>query len=326
MITLKAYKQTFESTLKNCISNSAPKSLHNPINYLLGLGGKRLRPILTLLSADIFGNNHSKAIHAALAVEIFHNFTLMHDDIMDSAPLRRGAATVHSKWNVNTAILSGDAMMIYAYQVLENYEGLLYRKLNRLFSKTAIDVCKGQQYDLDFETKSKVTKVDYLKMIRLKTAVLVGCSLKMGALIGGANKADSEDLYDFGVLLGTAFQIQDDYLDAYGNPESFGKQFAGDIIENKKTILYHQAMENGSSKEKAALSNWFSNQIKVKDIANKINAVKLLFDKTGSSDSSRALVSKYTEAAFDKLNSLDISTENKVLFKTFGTNLMERKF
>ncbi|OUW34700.1 MAG: polyprenyl synthetase [Flavobacteriaceae bacterium TMED179] len=326
MITLNAYKETFESALKNTISTSAPKTLYIPINYILGLGGKRLRPILTLLSADIFGNNHSKAIYAALAVEIFHNFTLMHDDIMDSAPLRRGLATVHKKWNVNTAILSGDAMMIHAYLALENYEGSLYRKLNRLFSKTAIDVCKGQQYDLDFETKSEVSEAEYLEMIRLKTAVLVGCSLKMGALIGGGNDTNLKDLYDFGVLLGTAFQIQDDYLDAYGNPESFGKQFAGDIIENKKTILYHKAMENGSSKEKTALTQWFSNQIKGKDVADKINAVKLLFDKTGASESSKALVSKYTEAAFKKLDSLDISIENKVLFKTFGINLMERKF
>ena len=326
MISLKDYKQTFESALKKNILISAPKTLYTPINYLLGLGGKRLRPILTLMSADIFGNNHVKAIDAALAVEIFHNFTLIHDDIMDSAPLRRGQVTVHKKWNVNTAILSGDAMMIHAYLALENYEGSLYRKLNCLFSKTAIDVCKGQQYDLDFETRSKVSKGEYLEMIRLKTAVLVGCSLKMGAFIGGANEANAKDLYDFGVLLGTAFQIQDDYLDAYGNPKSFGKQFAGDIIENKKTILYHQAMENASSKEKTALSKWFSNQIKGKDVVDKIKAVKVLFDKTGSSKSSKALVSKYTAAAFKKLDSLDISIENKVLFKTFGINLMERKF
>ena len=326
MTSLKSYKQFFEIALENSYSTSPPSALYQPIYYLLNLGGKRLRPILTLMAADIFGNNHRKAIDAALAVEIFHNFTLMHDDIMDSAPLRRGSATVHNKWNTNTAILSGDAMMILAYQALESYKDPLFRKLNSLFSKTAIEVCKGQQYDLDFETQLEVTQGDYLEMIRLKTAVLVGCSLKMGALIGGANQADSKNLYDFGVLLGIAFQIQDDYLDAYANPESFGKQLSGDIIENKKTILYHQAMENGSSKEKTTLRNWFSTEVKEKNVSKKINAVKSLFDKTGASDASKALVIKYTQAAFEKLDILDISDKNKIIFKNFGTNLMERKF
>lgn len=326
MTSLTDYKQFFEIALENSCSTSPPAALYQPIYYLLNLGGKRLRPILTLMAADIFGNNHQKAIDAALAVEIFHNFTLMHDDIMDSAPLRRGSATVHNKWNTNTAILSGDAMMILAYQALESYKDPLFRKLNSLFSKTAIEVCKGQQYDLDFETQLEVTQGDYLEMVRLKTAVLIGCSLKMGALIGGANQADSKNLYDFGVLLGIAFQIQDDYLDAYANSESFGKQLSGDIIENKKTILYHQAMENGSSKEKTTLRNWFSTEVKEKNVSKKINAVKSLFDKTGASDASKALVIKYTQAAFEKLDILDISDNNKIIFKTFGTNLMERKF
>ena len=326
MTALTVYQKTFENALKNSYSTSAPESLYLPIHYLLNLGGKRLRPVLTLMAADVFGNNHHKAVDAALAVEIFHNFTLMHDDIMDSAPLRRGSATVHKKWNVNTAILSGDAMMIQAFQALENYKGSLYGKLNRLFSKTAIEVCKGQQYDIDFETQPEVSQVEYLEMIKLKTAVLVGCALEMGAFIGGANETDSKDLYDFGVLLGIAFQIQDDYLDAYGDPESFGKQLGGDIIENKKTILYHQAMENGSSKEKTNLSNWFSYEIKEKNEIEKINAVKSLFDKTGASKKSKALVIKYTEAAFYKLDRLNISENNKIIFKTFGTNLMERKF
>lgn len=326
MTSLTDYKQFFEIALENSCSTSPPAALYQPIYYLLNLGGKRLRPILTLMAADIFGNNHRKAIDAALAVEIFHNFTLMHDDIMDSAPLRRGSATVHNKWNTNTAILSGDAMMILAYQALESYKDPLFRKLNSLFSKTAIEVCKGQQYDLDFETQLEVTQGDYLEMVRLKTAVLIGCSLKMGALIGGANQADSKNLYDFGVLLGIAFQIQDDYLDAYANSESFGKQLSGDIIENKKTILYHQAMENGSSEEKTTLRNWFSTEVKEKNVSKKINAVKSLFDKTGASDASKALVIKYTQAAFEKLDILDISDNNKIIFKTFGTNLMERKF
>ena len=326
MMTLKNYKQTFESALMNSISTSTPKNLYTPINYLLNLGGKRLRPILTLMSADIFGNNHSEAIDAALAVEIFHNFTLMHDDIMDSAPLRRGKATVHNKWDVNTGILSGDAMMIEAYRALENYSDPLYGKLNRLFSKTAIEVCKGQQYDLDFETQSEVSQDEYLEMIRLKTAVLVGCSIRMGAIIGGANDVDSKYLYDFGVKLGIAFQIQDDYLDAYGNFESFGKQSYGDIIENKKTILYHQAMKFGSSQDRKALKNLFSCDTTEDNKLEKIKTVKSLFDRTGASIASKDLVIKYTESAFNRLDRLDISNNNKNIFKTFGTNLMERKF
>ena len=325
-MTLKNYKQTFESALMNSISTSTPKNLYTPINYLLNLGGKRLRPILTLMSADIFGNNHSKAIDAALAVEIFHNFTLMHDDIMDSAPLRRGKATVHNKWDVNTGILSGDAMMIEAYRALENYSDPLYGKLNRLFSKTAIEVCKGQQYDLDFETQSEVSQDEYLEMIRLKTAVLVGCSIRMGAIIGGANDVDSKYLYDFGVKLGIAFQIQDDYLDTYGNFESFGKQSYGDIIENKKTILYHQAMKIGSSQERKALKNWFSCDTTEENQVEKIKSVKSIFDQTGASIASKDLVIKYTESAFDKLERLSLSNDNKNIFKTFGTNLMKRKF
>ena len=326
MTSLTDYKQFFEIALENSYSTSPPAALYQPIYYLLNLGGKRLRPILTLMAADIFGNNYQKAIDAALAVEIFHNFTLMHDDIMDSAPLRRGSATVHSKWNTNSAILSGDAMMILAYQALESYTDPLFRKLNSLFSKTAIEVCKGQQYDLDFETQLEVTQGDYLEMIRLKTAVLVGCSLEMGAMIGGANQADSKNLYDFGVLLGIAFQIQDDYLDAYANPESFGKQLSGDIIENKKTILYHQAMKNGSSEERKALKNWFSYDTTEINQDEKIKAVKAIFDLTGSSITTKDLVIKYTQSAFKKLDRLDISNNNKTLFKTFGTNLMERKF
>ena len=326
MTSLTDYKQFFEIALENSCSTSPPAALYQPIYYLLNLGGKRLRPILTLMAADIFGNNHRKAIDAALAVEIFHNFTLMHDDIMDSAPLRRGSATVHNKWNTNTAILSGDAMMILAYQALESYKDPLFRKLNSLFSKTAIEVCKGQQYDLDFETQLEVTQGDYLEMVRLKTAVLIGCSLKMGALIGGANQADSKNLYDFGVLLGIAFQIQDDYLDAYANSESFGKQLSGDIIENKKTILYHQAMENGSSEERKALKNWFSYDTTKINQDDKIKAVMALFELTGASITSKDLVIKYTQSAFKKLDRLDISNNNKTLFKTFGKNLMERKF
>ena len=208
-----------------------------PINYILQLGGKRLRPVLTLMTADIFDADYKKALDAALSVEIFHNFSLVHDDIMDDAPLRRGQQTVHEKWDLNTGILSGDAMLIMAYQLFENYEPKTFQDLAKLFSKTALEVCEGQQYDVDFETRDDVTIPEYLKMIEYKTAVLVGAAMKMGAIVANASKSDQEDIYSFGRLLGIAFQLQDDYLDAFGDPKTFGKQVGGDIIENKKTYL-----------------------------------------------------------------------------------------
>ena len=326
MSSLKAYQKKFEASLKALVSKQSPRGLYAPIDYLLTLGGKRLRPVLVLMTSDVFGGYHDKAIPAALAVEVFHNFTLMHDDIMDAAPLRRGATTVHLKWNLNTAILSGDVMLIQAYQFLEGYEDPLFGKLTRLLNTTAKEVCEGQQYDMDFETQSDVGQESYLNMIRLKTAVLVGCSLKMGALIGGASDSDAQLLYDFGMLLGTAFQIQDDYLDAFGDTTSFGKQVGGDIIENKKTILFHQAVINGNTEQRQELKAWFSEETTIEKSAQKIEAVTLLFNKTGAADASKALVVEYTQAAFQKLEALEISQKGKELFKTFGLNLMERKF
>src|SRR5210317_785149 len=246
------------------------------------------------MAAEDFGSQKKEALPAALAVEIFHNFTLMHDDIMDEAPLRRGADTVHQKWNLNTAILSGDAMMIQAYQALESYEAPLFGKLTRLLSKTAIEVCEGQQYDLDFESEQEVSQEQYLEMIRLKTAVLVGCALKMGAWIGGAQDDQAQLLYDFGELLGTAFQIQDDYLDAFGDPKVVGKQVGGDIIENKKTILFHLAMQKGTAEEQQALRQWFLPLKEKVSEDEKIKAVKAIFTQTGALSSTLQLVEEYT--------------------------------
>jgi len=251
---------------------------------------------------------------------------LMHDDIMDEAPLRRGQPTVHEKWDLNTGILSGDAMLIQAYQSLEAYPDLLFGRLTRLLSRTAIEVCEGQQYDVDFETQTQVSQEAYLEMIRLKTAVLVGCALKMGAVIGGAAEEDAQAIYDFGVLLGTAFQIQDDYLDAFGDPKIFGKQVGGDILENKKTILYHQAMIQGSVEDQRILTEWFSKKTTASVSEEKIKIVKLLFDSSGATEATKALVVQYTEAAFEKLETIQIDTQSKVHLKVFGQNLMERKF
>lgn len=322
----KKYRDAFESGLKNYLDKKSPENLYEPIQYILNLGGKRIRPLLVLMSADLFGKKYKEAVSAALAIEIFHNFTLVHDDIMDSAELRRGSATVHNKWNINTGIISGDVMLIKAYQALEEYENPLFSKLTKLLNKTALEVCEGQQYDIDFEEKEDVNQNNYLEMIRLKTAVLIGCALKMGALIADASQDDLEAIYEFGELLGIAFQIQDDYLDVYGDSISFGKKIGGDIIENKKTILFHCAMSNGSINEKKELLKWYDKKTG-KEIGNKkIDIVKSIFDKTNAGEACIKLVNDYTIKAFNKLSHLGISQEAKTLFKNFGNNLMKREF
>jgi len=322
----KKYRDAFESGLKNYLDKKSPENLYEPIQYILNLGGKRIRPLLVLMSADLFGKKYKEAVSAALAIEIFHNFTLVHDDIMDSAELRRGSATVHNKWNINTGIISGDVMLIKAYQALEEYENPLFSKLTKLLNKTALEVCEGQQYDLDFEDKEDVNQNNYLEMIRLKTAVLIGCALKMGALIADASQDDLEAIYKFGELLGIAFQIQDDYLDVYGDSISFGKKIGGDIIENKKTILFHCAMSNGSINEKKELLKWYDKKTGNEIGNKKIDIVKSIFDKTNAGEACIKLVNDYTIKAFNKLSYLGISQEAKTLFKNFGNNLMKREF
>ena len=320
------YTKQFQDHLQSIVQKEAPAGLYKPISYLLHLGGKRIRPILTLMATDAYHVPVERGLAAALAVELFHNFTLMHDDIMDDAPLRRGNPTVHEKWNLNTGILSGDAMLVQAYQSLEVYEDSLFSSLTRMLSQTAIEVCEGQQYDMDFETQSHVSQESYLEMIRLKTAVLVGCALKMGATVGGASNQDAQGLYDFGVLLGTAFQIQDDFLDAFGDPKVFGKQVGGDILENKKTILYHQAMSQANKADQDLILRWFSEKTSSGKAEEKIKAVKELFESSGAKTRTQSLVVQYTEAAFEKLDSLSLDSQGKSIFKKFGQNLMERKY
>tara|TARA_B100000767_G_scaffold78973_1_gene75649 strand:+ start:1601 stop:2572 length:972 start_codon:yes stop_codon:yes gene_type:complete len=323
MESLSRYQILFDNYLENNKQKSKPLGLYAPIQYILSLGGKRLRPLLALMATEAFGNKPEDALPAALSVEVFHNFTLIHDDIMDQAPLRRGAPTVHNKWDENTGILSGDAMLIQAYQCLEPYQNELFVKLINHTSKTALEVCEGQQYDMDFETQKDVTISAYLEMIRLKTAVLVGHSLKIGAWIGNASDQEAQLLYDFGVLLGMAFQIQDDYLDAFGDPKDFGKQVGGDILENKKTILYHEVMKSGNTKEKEALIQWHDT---IEKNNEKVIAVKDIFKSSGASIASQKLVTSYTKDAFKKLESLTISVQGKKLLIEFGQNLMNRKF
>ena len=322
MLSIEKYQEEFVAYLKKYSTLKEPKNLYEPIQYILGLGGKRLRPVLTLMTAEIFNGDYKRALDTALSIEVFHNFSLVHDDIMDAAPLRRGQETVHEKWDINTGILSGDAMLIMAYQLFENYDATTFQSLAKLFSKTAIEVCEGQQYDVDFETRNDVTIPEYLKMIEYKTAVLVGAAMKMGAIVANASQADQHNIYEFGRNLGIAFQLQDDYLDAFGDPETFGKQVGGDIIENKKTYLYLKALEFSTEEDQLKLSGLFNSTLEDND--TKISIVKQLFNTSGASDATQEEIKNYTNKAFFVLESLDISEEKKTLLRDFGNGLMNR--
>lgn len=319
---IQHYQKEFLSYLASKQWVQEPKNLYEPIDYILKLGGKRIRPVLTLMAADIFGSDYKKALPAALAIEVFHNFTLVHDDIMDAAPLRRGKATVHEKWDINTGILSGDAMLILAYKYFENYTPEVFQELAKLFSKTALEVCDGQQLDVDFETRKKVTIDEYLNMICLKTSVLVAAALKMGAIVAESDAKNASLIYDFGLNLGLAFQLQDDYLDTFGDPETFGKQIGGDIIENKKTFLYLKTLEIADKETKKKLKYFYrkklkDNSLKIVEVTRiyQMNDIPLLIAKE---------IEKYTEKAFATLEKMDISEANKVNLKNFGTWLMKR--
>jgi geranylgeranyl diphosphate synthase type II len=322
MKAIEIYQKHFLSYLKDYNTERDPKNLYEPVQYILNLGGKRLRPILTLMTADCFGGDVNKALDAALAVEVFHNFSLIHDDIMDDAPLRRGQQTVHEKWDLNTGILSGDAMLIMAYQLFENYPPETFQNLLTLFSKTALEVCEGQQYDIDFETRNEVSIAEYLKMIEYKTAVLVAAAMKMGAIIAGASDEDQNRCYEFGKNLGIAFQLQDDYLDAFGNPETFGKQVGGDIIENKKTYLFLKALEFSSENDRQKLRHLFN--ATNTDSKTKVESVKQIFTTSGSAEATKKAITSYTKKAFEVLQALTISDKNKQILKDFGTQLMTR--
>ena len=322
MRAISQYQDIIQAHFEALNLTKEPNNLYEPIRYILSLGGKRLRPVLTLMATEVFDVDCEKAIPAATAVEVFHNFSLIHDDIMDDAPLRRGNETVHEKWDLNTGILSGDAMLILAYQFFENYEPVVFRDLAKLFSKTALEVCEGQQYDVDFETRDDVTIPEYLKMIEYKTAVLVGAAMKMGAIVAETSTENANAIYDFGLNLGIAFQLQDDYLDAFGNPETFGKQVGGDIIENKKTYLYLKALEFSKAEEKEQLLHLFS--IHPSDNTDKIQSVKQIFTQTGADAATQQAIQDFTLKAIQTLDKMNISEDKKAILKAFGNKLMSR--
>jgi len=317
------YRKSFLEYLESQNLTKFKSNLYEPINYLLNLEGKRFRPILTLISADCFGGEIKDSLPAALSVELFHNFTLMHDDIMDSADLRRGNITVHKKWDSSTGILSGDVMLILAYQIFENYEPNIFVPMASLFSKTAIKVCEGQQLDIDFEKRKQISLDEYLLMITCKTAELIGAAMKMGAIIADAPTEQQEKIYNFGKNLGIAFQLQDDYLDCYGNENDFGKKIGGDIIEQKKTFLYLKALELASNETKSTLVSLYNSPHK--DNQKKITLVKEIYNNCNIENEVVVEIKKYTDNAFKILDSLDLPKEKHEFLHNFGNSLMKRK-
>ncbi len=325
MNTIITYQQLIEQALKEKHYGANPKELYEPVKYIMSLGGKRLRPVLVLMGCDFFGEQIDKAMHAALAVEIFHNFTLVHDDLMDNAPLRRNQPTVHEKWNSSIAILSGDAMMIAAYQELNRVNPQLLSPLINIFSETAIKVCEGQQLDMNYEKTQKVSILQYLKMIELKTAVLVGASLKMGAIIGNAREEDAHQLYEFGKHIGVAFQLQDDILDVYADEKKFGKQKGGDIIANKKTYLLLKAIEiaEGNRYMKEELYQWIN--APHFDAAEKVQAVTNIYNFLNVKELARIEMKKHYDTAIACLSNIPVHQAKKQSLIDFADSLMVRE-
>ncbi|MBS3808493.1 MAG: polyprenyl synthetase family protein [Bacteroidales bacterium] len=300
-----------------------PLELYEPIEYALSSGGKRLRPVLVLMAANLYTDHIEEALMPALGIEIFHNFTLLHDDIMDQAEIRRNQPTVHKKWNANVAILSGDAMFIKAYEYLLYYQGYNLQQVLKVFNETALKVCEGQQYDMNYETEEQVGEAAYLKMIGLKTAALIAGSLQIGALIGGAGEQEARRLYDFGWNLGVAFQLQDDYLDTFGNPEVFGKSIGGDILADKKTFLFVKAMEKAGADQKEELSSLVGN--KELDPQEKIDSVKQLFRNLGVGDLTHIQAEQYYDKALREMDKVQRSPTRKAHLLDLADQMMRRE-
>lgn len=324
MEELKKYQEFFYQYFDELkFDQKSPVELYEPIHYMLSIGGKRLRPLLSLMACDLFGGDMKNAINPSIAVELFHNFTLMHDDIMDSAPLRRGKTTVHEKYDVNTAILSGDALLIKAYQFFENLEPYEYKKVGVLFSAIAAKLCEGQQYDMNFMEQENVSLEEYIEMIVGKTGVLTGASLKIGAIIAGASDADADRIYKFGENLGIAFQLKDDLLDVFGEQQAVGKKQAGDIFENKKTILYIKALEKADENQKKELKYWYN--IKTENI-DKIYGVERIFKKLNVDFVVGDMIDQYTTEAQKYLEEIEGNKNSKEIFYKFSDMLISREY
>lgn len=324
MLSIEELQNKIAQSIRQLPVYQEPEGLYKPISYTLEQGGKRIRPLLALLSTQLFGGDPDKALPAATAIEIFHNFTLLHDDIIDQAPIRRGHDTVFKKWNINTAILSGDTMFAIAYGQLAKSDPAILPVLMREFTKTAIEVCEGQQFDIDFEESDLVDIDGYINMIRLKTAVLLAASLKIGAITAGASENDSTNIYSFGENLGIAFQLQDDLLDAYGDEAVFGKKNGGDIKSNKKTFLYLKALESASPEDAARLRLLYSKQMTGKD--EKVKEVLDLFTRNNVEQKTDAAIRHYFSAANEYLGKIQVSSDRLEPLLRMTNGMLQRKF
>lgn len=323
-IDLKAIQQELEAHIQQLTYGQHPQELYEPISYLMGLGGKRIRPLLTLLAYNLYQTDYKRILTPACAVEVFHNFTLMHDDIMDQAPLRRGKPTVHEKWNANTAILSGDVMLVRAYDMLLHIGPDKLGHCIKHFNQTAAEVCEGQQLDMNFESMESVSESDYLEMIRLKTAVLLGYSLQLGAILAGAPEADCEKLYDFGVNIGIGFQLKDDLLDVYADKDLFGKQVGGDIISNKKTYLLIKAKELATADTAGELALWID--AKEFDKQEKVTQVTRIYDTLGIQELTERKMHAYFDKGFAQLDQIHaLRTAGKDMLYNLTKNLVNRE-
>lgn len=323
MLSFKEIQEKIEREIGQLEFDCPPKSLYEPITYILSLGGKRIRPALVLMAYNLYREDVEKAIRPAIGLEVFHNFTLLHDDLMDQADKRRNKPTVHKVWNANTAILSGDAMLIAAYQLIGETAPEHLKEVLDLFTRTALEICGGQQYDMEFESRMDVSEEEYLEMIRLKTAVLLACSLKTGAILGGASREDAENLYRFGINIGLAFQLQDDLLDVYGDTRTFGKNIGGDILCNKKTFLLINALRRAEGEQKAQLEHWIAR--KDFDAAEKIAVVTNIYNVLGLKELSEAKMQTYYAEGMKNLAALSVPEERLAVLKEVTSRLMFRQ-
>lgn len=320
MYSFEQLSQQFSESFGKKHFPAEPASLYAPNEYFLKIGGKRIRPVLCLMGNELFDEIKQDAWDVSAAIELFHNFTLIHDDIMDKAPLRRGMETVHKKYGESTAILAGDVMLIAAYELINNVDLTVIRQVQRLFNATAKEVCEGQQYDMDFEKMDTVSFEEYLKMIELKTSVLLAASLKMGGILGGANEANQKNIYEFGRKLGLAFQVQDDYLDAFGDPNKFGKQVGGDILSNKKTFLLIHALESASVTQRQQLFKLLNS-----NPADKVEKMVKLFTDCKVNEWAIQLKNKFLDEALAHLQDIDVPAERKIPLKELAMYLIQRE-
>jgi geranylgeranyl diphosphate synthase type II len=321
MQEVQEYQAILEKRVSELDFPPTPKNLYDPLRYFLKLGGKRTRPTLAMLGCSLFGEPGIKALNVALAVELFHNFTLLHDDIMDEAPLRRGQQTVHEKWDANIGILSGDVLFVEAFDYLSKNDAAVLPELLTIFNRTAKEVCEGQQMDMDFESTDSVNIDQYIEMIRLKTSVLLGAALEMGACVAKANDADKKHLYDFGMNIGLAFQLHDDLLDLYADPDKFGKQVGGDILSNKKTFLLLKAKEIASAEQRALLNEIIQNE----EGEEKVSMVKAIFNEIGIKAETEKIKLRFYNEALKNIEAISVPEENKKALLGLAKMLMDRE-